>query len=92
MAKWIGVAAVVGFMVAIFWCVMFFVFFTAEPQGAGWALYFLIMLITCPAWFLGGFLGPLIPFANAGIYALVAFIAFKLRESGRASDGHAQAP
>jgi hypothetical protein len=83
MAKWVLRAAAAGFVIGAFWCAMFFVFFTAEPHGPWWGLYFVLMLITCPAWFLGGFLGPLIPFGNAGIYALIAFCAYKLRESGR---------
>jgi Ca2+/Na+ antiporter len=44
-------------------------------------LYFIIMLITCPAWFLPFF--PLVPLVNGAIYALVALFIFKLRESSR---------
>jgi hypothetical protein len=35
MKKWIAIAAGAGFLVGIFWFVMFFVFFTAEPHGWG---------------------------------------------------------
>ena len=88
MAKWVGWAASAGFTVAIFWFVMAFVLFTAEPQGPWWGLYFFTLFITCPAWFVP--VGPAVPFVNAGIYALVAFAAFKLRESGRAYQGRSE--
>jgi hypothetical protein len=88
MAKWIGSAAIAGLMVAIFWFVMTFVFFTAEPQGPWWALYLILQMITCPAWFLGFFFPPLVPILNAAIYALVALLICKLRGSSRHVSQH----
>jgi len=59
MAKWVIRAALLGFLIGGFWMVMAFVFFTAEPQGGLWTLYFLALIITCPAWFL-----PIFPFTS----------------------------
>lgn len=87
MAKWVWRAAAAGFGIGVFWCVMFFVFFTAEPHGPWWGLYFILMLITCPAWFIGFFF-PIIPVSNAAIYALGVFFIFKLRESSRRASRH----
>jgi hypothetical protein len=84
MAKWIVYAALAGFVVGIFWVVMSFVFFTAEPSGPWWAVYMLALVITCPAWYLPIF--PLTPIGNAVIYALIAFFVFKLRQAARGSD------
>jgi hypothetical protein len=81
MGKWTFTAGLTGFVVGFFWLAMSFVFFTAEPHGPWWALYFIVMLITCPAWFLAFF--PLVPLGNGAIYAVVALFIFKLRESSR---------
>jgi hypothetical protein len=44
-------------------------------------LYAIALIITCPAWYLPIF--PFTPIANAVIYALIGWFAFKLRESAR---------
>jgi hypothetical protein len=77
MTKWVIGAAVLGFLIGVFWMVMAFVFFTAEPQGVWWTLFSFAVIITCPAWFLF----PFTPIANAGLYALVATLIYKARPS-----------
>ena len=81
MAKWIYTAAAAGFLVGMFWLVMSFVFFTAEPSGPWWSLYIMLLAISCPAWFVPIF--PFTPVVNAAIYTLTAFCGYKLRQSGR---------
>jgi hypothetical protein len=53
--------------------------FTAEPHGPWLSLIIILLLVTCPGCF-AGFLAPIL---NAGIYSLVGFFVFKLRESSR---------
>jgi hypothetical protein len=91
MSRWAFSAGLTGFVVGFFWLAMSFVFFTAEPQGPWWTLYFILMLITCPAWFLAFFF-PLVPLVNGAIYALAALFIFKLRESSRCISQHDTAP
>jgi hypothetical protein len=77
MAKWVIGASVLGFLIGVFWMVMAFVFFTAEPQGMWWTLHSLALIITYPGWFLF----PFTPIANAGLYALVGALIYKARPS-----------
>jgi hypothetical protein len=83
MKKWVTRAAAAGFLVGVFWVAMGFVFFSGEPSGLWSYLYPIALIITCPAWYLPIF--PFTPVANAVIYALAGWFAFKLRESARPS-------
>ena len=83
MKKWVTRAAAAGFLVGVFWVAMGFVFFSGEPSGLWSYLYPIAVIITCPAWYLPIF--PFTPIANAVIYALGGWFAFKLRESARPS-------
>ena len=73
MASRIVIAAVIGFLVAVFWFLMAFVLFTWDASGPWGTVYAWALLITCPAWLAP--LGPLMPLLNAAIYAVVALVA-----------------
>jgi hypothetical protein len=77
MKQSIILAAIIGFAVPIFWGVLGFAFFTA-PQSNWTDLYWAAVHVSCPFWVL-----PLptilIPFLNAGLYGLIAFVIGKVR-------------
>ena len=65
-------AAVIGFLVPIFWGIAAFILFNAGESFWTTVFWWLVYL-TCPFWILPGTAGMLLmPFLNAGLYGLVA--------------------
>jgi hypothetical protein len=85
MKKWILLAAIVGFVVPIFWGVLGFIYFTA-PQSRSTDLFWTVVHITCPFWDLasGGVSAILVALLNAGLYGLIVFGFAKLKAALRA--------
>jgi hypothetical protein len=70
----VRVAAVVGFVVPILWGIASFILFNAR-ESIWTKLYWAAVYLTCPFWVLPGITGELLmPFLNAGLYAVLAFL------------------
>ncbi len=79
MKKPLFVCAVIGFVVPLMWGILSFVLFTA-PQSRFADLYWAAVYITCPPWGLPALWGSIVmPFANAALYAGIAYCLISVR-------------
>ena len=77
----VKVAAAIGFLAPIFWGILAFIFFNAAESFLT-TLFWYLVYVTCPFWFLPGRLGMwLMPFLNAALYVLIAAGTLRFRRT-----------